>query len=84
MFTLQTSFAGGGGSGEGGGWSKIRCMLKTTFLGPNGSRFARCHSLSRQQVASLSQSSCVSSVELTYGRGGAWARSQILRKPGPL
>ncbi len=31
------------------------------------------------QVASLSQSSCVSSVELTDRRGGAWAWSQIIR-----
>jgi hypothetical protein len=37
--------------------------------------------LSRQQVVSLSQSSCVFPVELTKGRGRAWGRgrSQIIR-----
>ncbi len=38
--------------------------------------------LSRQQVVSLSQSSCVSPVELTDGERGesrGWARSQIIR-----
>ncbi len=38
------------------------------------------HPLSRQQVLSLSQSSCESPVELTHGRkGGGWARNQIRR-----
>ncbi len=37
--------------------------------------------LSRQQVVSLSQSSCVSPIELTDGRGGrGWGRSQNIRK----
>jgi len=38
--------------------------------------------LSRQQVVSLSQSSCVSPVELTKGRGRAWGRgrSQFIRR----
>jgi hypothetical protein len=37
--------------------------------------------LSRQQLVSLSQSSCVSPAELTDVRGGRrrWARSQIIR-----
>jgi hypothetical protein len=45
--------------------------------------------LSRQQVVSLSQSSCVSTpVELTDGRGGEGVGEEqnhtIARKPGPL
>jgi hypothetical protein len=37
--------------------------------------------LSRQQVFSLSQSSCVSLFKLTEGRGGqGWRRSQIIRR----
>ncbi len=40
----------------------------------------------RQQVVSLSLSSCVSLVELTDGRGGreGWGRSQIIRQRGTL
>ncbi len=45
--------------------------------------------LSRQQVVSLSKSSCVSPVELTDGRGGGGGVGEepnytTARKPGPL
>ncbi len=35
---------------------------------------------SRQQIVSLTQSSCVSLGELTDGRGGGWGRIQIIRR----
>jgi hypothetical protein len=47
----------------------IRLLARTPFA-----------PLSRQQLVSLSQSSCVSPIELTDGRGKRRTRSQIMRR----
>jgi hypothetical protein len=53
-------------------------MEDQAFLGSYDSA-ARPPPLSRQQVGSLSQSPCVSRVELTDGGRKGWVRSQIIR-----